>query len=72
MFFFTLLLAVPAFILIWLVVTYIEHIWSLGTYPKGPFPMPIIGNLMGLSEKPWIDLANLSKTYGNTFSLSFG
>jgi len=70
--FLTLLLSVPAFITIWLVMTYIEHVWNLRKYPKGPFPLPVIGNLMELSGEPWIDFANLAKIYGNTFSLSFG
>jgi len=70
--FLALVFSVPAFIIIWLVMSYIEHVWNLRKYPKGPFPLPIIGNLLMLSEKPWIDLAKLSKTYGDIFSLSFG
>jgi len=69
---FTLLLAAPAFIIIWFVVTYIEHVWQLRKYPKGPFPLPMIGNLKMLSKEPYIDLINLSKIYGDVFSMSFG
>ena len=69
---FTLLLAVPAVIITWFILTYIEHVWKLRNYPKGPFPMPIIGNLKMLSKTPWIDLKNLSNVYGDVFSMSFG
>ena len=71
--FFTTLLAVPVFIVIVLVATiYLEHVWNLHKYPKGPFPLPIIGNLMLLNKQPWFDFSNLAKTYGQVFSLSFG
>ncbi|KAJ0932834.1 putative geraniol 8-hydroxylase [Helianthus annuus] len=40
--------------------------------PPGPFPFPIIGNLLHLSDKPHQSLATLSKHYGPLMSLKFG
>ncbi|KAJ0582347.1 putative geraniol 8-hydroxylase [Helianthus annuus] len=40
--------------------------------PPGPFPFPIIGNLLHLSDKPHQSLATLSKRYGPLMSLKFG
>ncbi|KAJ0598314.1 putative geraniol 8-hydroxylase [Helianthus annuus] len=40
--------------------------------PPGPFPFPIIGNLLYLSDKPHQSLATLSKRYGPLMSLKFG
>ena len=49
---------------------YIKHLVSLRKYPKGPFPLPIIGNLHLLSKKPYEDFNQLAKTYGGVFSVS--
>ena len=49
-----------------------EHLISLRKYPKGPFPLPLIGNLSSLSEKPYLDFIELGKVYGDVFSVSFG
>ncbi|XP_004496721.1 geraniol 8-hydroxylase-like [Cicer arietinum] len=40
--------------------------------PPGPSPLPIIGNLLELGEKPHKPLATLAKTYGPIMSLKFG
>lgn len=40
--------------------------------PPGPFPFPIIGNLLHLSNKPHRSLATLSKRYGPLMSLKLG
>ncbi|KAM0003324.1 putative geraniol 8-hydroxylase [Helianthus debilis subsp. tardiflorus] len=40
--------------------------------PPGPFPFPIIGNLLHLSDKPHQSLATLSRRYGPLMSLKFG
>ena len=68
----TILLAIPGLVLIWMLITYVEHLVSLRRYPKGPFPLPLIGNIMLLSEKPFLDFLELAKTYGDVFSLSLG
>ena len=68
----TLLLAIPGLVLLWILVTYLEHLISLRKYPKGPFPLPLIGNALMLSEKPFLDFIEMSKKYGDVFSLSLG
>ena len=40
--------------------------------PPGPRPLPIIGNILKLGDKPHRSLANLSKTYGPVMSLKLG
>ncbi|KEH43874.1 putative geraniol 8-hydroxylase [Medicago truncatula] len=40
--------------------------------PPGPSPLPIIGNLLELGEKPHKSLANLTKIHGSIISLKFG
>lgn len=40
--------------------------------PPGPFPFPIIGNLLKLSNKPHRSLATLSERYGPLMSLRLG
>nr|QNN89163.1 cytochrome P450 [Achyranthes bidentata] len=40
--------------------------------PPGPKPVPILGNLPHLGDKPHRTLANFAKTYGPLFSLKFG
>ncbi|EGC36945.1 hypothetical protein DICPUDRAFT_77397 [Dictyostelium purpureum] len=39
---------------------------------KGPFPLPIIGNLHNLGEKPHITCEQLVKKYGKIYRLYFG
>ncbi|XP_066928075.1 steroid 17-alpha-hydroxylase/17,20 lyase-like [Clytia hemisphaerica] len=68
----TILLAIPGFVLLWVLITYVEHLISLRKYPKGPFPLPLVGNVLLLSEKPYLDFIKLTKTYGDVFSFSFG
>ena len=68
----TILLALPGLVLFWVLITYVEHLISLRKYPKGPFPRPLLGNLKLLGKKPFLDFIELSKTYGDVFSLSFG
>ncbi|XP_076951883.1 cytochrome P450 76T24-like [Bidens hawaiensis] len=40
--------------------------------PPGPYPYPIIGNLLQLTNNPHRDLATLSKRYGPLMSLKLG
>ncbi|GKA81457.1 geraniol 8-hydroxylase-like protein [Tanacetum coccineum] len=40
--------------------------------PPGPYPLPIIGNLLELGDKPHCSLATLSKRYGPLMSLKLG
>ena len=41
-----ILLAIPGLVLLWVLITYVEHLFNLRKYPKGPFPLPLIGNLL--------------------------
>ena len=59
-------------ILLYVLVSYIEQLLELRKFPPGPFPLPIIGNLHSLGEKPHQTLAEYSKKYGSVFSISFG
>ncbi|KAL6004544.1 hypothetical protein ACLOJK_005099 [Asimina triloba] len=40
--------------------------------PPGPAPWPIVGNLLQLTEKPHVALANMARTYGPLISLRLG
>lgn len=40
--------------------------------PPGPYPFPVIGNLLKLSDKPHRSIATLSKRYGPLMSLKLG
>ena len=59
-------------ILLYFLVSYIEHLVECRKFPPGPFPLPIIGNLHLLGTKPHEILAKYSKKYGGIFSISFG
>lgn len=58
--------------LIMILFQYIWHLTELRKYPPGPFPLPIIGNLHLISGCPYKQVKELSKTYGDVFSLSLG
>ena len=62
------LILVSLFVL--LVLNYVKHLFSLRKYPKGLFPLPVIGNLHLPSKKPHEDFNRLAKIYGDAFSLS--
>lgn len=40
--------------------------------PPGPYPFPVIGNILELGKNPNQSLAKLAKTYGPLMSLKFG
>uniref|UniRef100_A0A7M6DPE8 Uncharacterized protein n=1 Tax=Clytia hemisphaerica TaxID=252671 RepID=A0A7M6DPE8_9CNID len=68
----SILLAIPVLVLLWMFITYAVHLISLRKYPKGPFPLPLLGNILSLSERPYLDFIELAKVYGDVFSISFG
>lgn len=51
---------------------YTKHLVSLRKYPSGPFPLPIIGNLHQLGNRPHENFTELKKTYGDVYSISLG
>lgn len=67
---FLLLLIMPVIVMVSF--QYLKHLICLRNYPKGPFPLPIIGNLHAISNKPYKDFQKFANIYGDVFSISFG
>ena len=59
-------------VLLFVIATYLDHLFKCRSYPPGPFPLPIIGNLHLIGEQPHVLFAEFSKKYGEVFSVSFG
>ncbi|CAP25799.2 Protein CBR-CYP-14A4 [Caenorhabditis briggsae] len=62
-------LLIISFVLI-TVVYIINFYWEVRKYPKGPFPLPLIGNIHQIPDdklEVWFD--DLSKTYGPIFTV---
>ncbi|XP_038973453.1 geraniol 8-hydroxylase-like [Phoenix dactylifera] len=73
--FFSLLLlwisvTLPLFFLLTVVAGHRSH--SQGLLPPGPRPLPVVGSLLQLGNKPHQSLARLAKTYGPLMSLRLG
>ncbi|XP_047130699.1 steroid 17-alpha-hydroxylase/17,20 lyase isoform X2 [Hydra vulgaris] len=59
--------------LIWAAWIYIKHLVDCLVYPRGPFPLPFVGNAYLFSKgKPYKEFVKLGKTYGNVFGFSIG
>lgn len=71
--FLTFLLLLLSIIWIWILFQTLnsKHRKS-GKLPPGPYPFPIIGNILELGKKPHQSLAKLSKTYGPLMYLKIG
>ncbi|XP_015896293.3 (S)-N-methylcoclaurine 3'-hydroxylase isozyme 1 [Ziziphus jujuba] len=68
-----LLLSLP--ILLFFLINHLRNSWSIfrsSSLPPGPFPWPIIGNILQLGTNPHLSLARLAQTYGPLFSLKLG
>ena len=70
---YTMLAAVVA-LLVFLATVYVAStIWENRHLPPGPFPLPVLGNLLSIGQKmPYRDLANLAKKYGKVFRFHMG
>ncbi|KAI7748617.1 hypothetical protein M8C21_012417 [Ambrosia artemisiifolia] len=67
----------PTFFLVLLFLLTFIYVFTISGHrnrrlPPGPYPLPIIGNLLKLSNKPHRSLAALSKCYGPLMSLKLG
>ena len=51
---------------------YLRHLWNCTKYPRGLFPLPLLGNLHQLGKNPSKTFASLAKYYGDVFSVSIG
>lgn len=70
--FFQLVLLVLLFPVFYFGLTYIDHVRKLNDYPPGPFPLPYLGNLHLMGERPHEAFKELAKKYGDVFSVSLG
>ena len=58
--------------LLYFTITYIYHLFQIRNYPPGPFPLPIIGNINRVKKRSFESFSELSKQYGDVFSISLG
>ena len=58
---------------LYLAVYIASTIWQNRHLPPGPFPFPVLGNLLSISQdKPYRDFANMAKKYGKLFRIQMG
>ena len=51
----------------------VSTIWENRNLPPGPFPLPVLGNLLSVGfNQPYRDLANMAKKYGKLFRIQMG
>ena len=59
--------------LIYICGKYISHLWNIRSFPPGPFPLPVIGNIHSiLNQHLHLWATDMAKKYGTVFSVSFG
>lgn len=64
---------VVVFLLFLVAVYVVSTIWENRNLPPGPFPLPVLGNLLSIGHRrPYEDLANLAKIYGKLFRIHLG
>lgn len=61
-------------LLILLVAVYVAStLWQLRCLPPGPFPLPLLGNLLSIEQnRPYADLAKMAKKYGKLLRIHMG
>ena len=59
---------------LFILAVYVLHtLWENRNLPPGPFPFPVLGNLLSVGLKqPYRDLANMTKKYGKLFRIQMG
>ncbi|XP_068131779.1 cytochrome P450 1A1 [Hyperolius riggenbachi] len=68
-----LLLACIVFTVVFLILKSYRQKVPNGTKPlPGPFPLPVIGNLLSLSKNPHISLTKMSEVYGDVLQIHIG
>ena len=62
-----------ALLVLFVIIYVASTIWQNRHLPPGPFPLPVLGNLLSISQKmPYRDFANLAKKYGKLFRIQMG
>ena len=56
-------------LLLWAI---LQHIRGASNYPPGPWGLPLVGNLPQLGSAPHLTLMQLTRVYGEVFSLRLG
>ena len=60
-------------IVLFVAVYVVSTVWQNRHLPPGPFPLPVLGNLLSISQKtPYRDLANMAKRYGKLSEFKWG
>ena len=61
-------------LLVFLAAVYVAStIWQNRHLPPGPFPLPVLGNLLSIGQNtPYRDLADMGKKYGKIFRVQMG
>ena len=70
---YTMLAAVVALLVFVAAVYVASTIWENRHLPPGPFPLPVLGNLLSIGQRmPYRDLANMAKKHGKVFRVHMG
>ena len=62
-----------AFLFFLMAVYVVRTLWENRNLPPGPFPLPVLGNMLSVGLKqPYRDLATMTKKYGKLFRIQMG
>ena len=59
-------------LIIFIVIKLFKSRSRTGRLPPGPFPLPVLGNLLQIGTKPHIALQRLARVYGDVMTIQFG